>query len=195
MATQTLDETDQTHLEVTEQNQTTSEDTANLPPSVENTENILGQDEVKVESNPDLTHQEVMNIVRTSLGQVLQDPLLCDLPSDVTTEEINLQLALEYGQAMTVNVRRQDGEVLPVVVLQGGTVEDLKQALKRHIVMKQKREGNIRAISWRYTWRTYWLAFQGQKLDDDNRKIKDYGIRNKDEICFMKRLNTKEIGY
>ena len=60
----------------------------------------------------ELTHKQVMDVVRTSLHDILQDPLLCDLPSDVTTEEINLQLALEYGQAMTVNVRKQDGEVL-----------------------------------------------------------------------------------
>ena len=60
----------------------------------------------------DLTHKQVMDVVRTSLQDILQDPLLGDLPSDVTTEEINLQLALEYGQAMTVNVRKQDGEVL-----------------------------------------------------------------------------------
>ena len=39
------------------------------------------------------------------------DPLLMDLHSAVTVEEINAQIALEYGQAMTVNVKRGDGEV------------------------------------------------------------------------------------
>ena len=34
-----------------------------------------------------------------------------DLHSAVTVEEINAQIALEYGQAMTVNVKRGDGEV------------------------------------------------------------------------------------
>ena len=40
------------------------------------------------------------------------DPLLCDLPTEITLEEINSQIALEYGQAMVVNVRRADGTVL-----------------------------------------------------------------------------------
>ena len=40
------------------------------------------------------------------------DPLLCDLPKEITLEEINSQIALEYGQAMVVNVRRADNVVL-----------------------------------------------------------------------------------
>ena len=40
------------------------------------------------------------------------DPLLSDLHTAVTLEEINSQIALEYGQAMTVNVLRLDGQVL-----------------------------------------------------------------------------------
>ena len=39
------------------------------------------------------------------------DPLLMDLHSAVTIEEINAQIALEYGQAMTVNVKRGDAEI------------------------------------------------------------------------------------
>ncbi|XP_038943051.1 U11/U12 small nuclear ribonucleoprotein 25 kDa protein isoform X4 [Rattus norvegicus] len=45
---------------------------------------------------------------------VVQDPLLCDLPIQVTLEEVNSQIALEYGQAMTVRVCKMDGEVLCV---------------------------------------------------------------------------------
>ncbi len=97
-----------THQIIEEENsQCTREDAPCLSANTER-----DQEEAKVDPNSELTHQEVMGIVKTSLQQILTDPLLCDLPSDVTTEEINLQLALEYGQAMTVNVRRQDGEVL-----------------------------------------------------------------------------------
>ncbi|KAK2148795.1 hypothetical protein LSH36_482g01014, partial [Paralvinella palmiformis] len=42
-----------------------------------------------------------------------------------------------------------------------------------------------------YIWKTYWLYFQGQKLMDDHRKIKEYGIGNKDEVTFIKRLRQK----
>ncbi|XP_035573323.1 U11/U12 small nuclear ribonucleoprotein 25 kDa protein isoform X1 [Canis lupus baileyi] len=43
---------------------------------------------------------------------VVQDPLLCDLPIQVTLEEVNSQIALEYGQAMTVRVCKMDGEIM-----------------------------------------------------------------------------------
>lgn len=40
------------------------------------------------------------------------DPLLYDLPPEVTLEEVNSFIALEHGQAMLVNVQRADGQVL-----------------------------------------------------------------------------------
>ena len=40
------------------------------------------------------------------------DPLLYDLPTEVTLEEINSCIALEYGQAMVVNVRKANDEVM-----------------------------------------------------------------------------------
>jgi len=40
------------------------------------------------------------------------DPLLCDLHTEVTLEEIKSQIALEHGKAITVNVRRADEIVL-----------------------------------------------------------------------------------
>jgi len=40
------------------------------------------------------------------------DPLLCDLHTEVTLEEIKSQIALEHGKAITVNVRRADDVVL-----------------------------------------------------------------------------------
>ena len=41
-----------------------------------------------------------------------EDPLLRDLPAGVTLEEVNSAIAVEYGQAMIVNVNRADGETL-----------------------------------------------------------------------------------
>ena len=40
------------------------------------------------------------------------DPLLCDLHTEVTLEEIKSQIAVEHGKAITVNVRRADDVVL-----------------------------------------------------------------------------------
>ncbi|XP_034877669.1 U11/U12 small nuclear ribonucleoprotein 25 kDa protein isoform X2 [Mirounga leonina] len=78
---------------------------------------------------------------------VVQDPLLCDLPIQVTLEEVNSQIALEYGQAMTVRVCKMDGEIMPVVVVQNATVLDLKKAIQRYVQLRQEREGGIQHIS------------------------------------------------
>jgi len=150
---------------------------------------------VKVEPDSELglSHQEALSVVQTILTDVLShDPLLSDLPSCVTLEEVNSQIALEYGQAMTVNVCKADGEVLPVVVEQKATVLDLKKAIGRHVNLKQSREGRKTKLNWRYVWRTYWLYFNGQKLMEDKKPIKEYGIRNKAEITFIKRLRDKQ---
>ena len=40
------------------------------------------------------------------------DPLLRDLDTHVTLEEVNSMIALEYGQAMVVNIRRVDNEIV-----------------------------------------------------------------------------------
>ncbi|KAF6727744.1 U11/U12 small nuclear ribonucleoprotein 25 kDa protein [Oryzias melastigma] len=85
---------------------------------------------------------------RKGLARLVQDPLLCDLPIQVTLEEVNSQIALEYGQAMTVKVVKADGEVMPIVVVQNATVLDLKKAICRFMELKQQREGGVKHVSW-----------------------------------------------
>ncbi|KAI2666066.1 U11/U12 small nuclear ribonucleoprotein 25 kDa protein [Labeo rohita] len=152
-------------------------------------------DEIKEEQEEDeeeaLPHSEFLDIFEEGLALMVQDPLLCDLPIQVTLEEVNSQVALEYGQAMTVRVCKADGEVMPIVVVQSATVLDLKKAIRRYMELKQQREGGVKHISWKYVWRTFHLVFNGEKLEDDKRKLKDYGIRNRDEVTFLKKLRRK----
>lgn len=139
------------------------------------------------------SHQDAMALIKENLKVLLCDPLLCDLPADVTLDEVNSQIALEYGRSMTVNVRRADDKLYAVVVTQTATVRDLKAAIKRHVTLKLGRDTSRpqKKVSWRYVWRTYWLTFEGQKLTEESRLLKDYGIRNRDEVTFIKRLHQK----
>ncbi|KAI5091587.1 U11/U12 small nuclear ribonucleoprotein 25 kDa protein [Silurus meridionalis] len=131
------------------------------------------EDEDEEEDEEALPHSEFLDIFEEGLALIVQDPLLCDLPIQVTLEEVNSQIALEYGQAMTVRVCKADGEVMPIVVVQSATVLDLKKAIQRYLELKQQREGGIKHISWRYVWRTFHLAFNGERLEDDKKKLKD----------------------
>uniref|UniRef100_A0A2K5CU12 SNRNP25 ubiquitin-like domain-containing protein n=1 Tax=Aotus nancymaae TaxID=37293 RepID=A0A2K5CU12_AOTNA len=107
-----------------------------------------------------------VHVFQEGLAVVVQDPLLCDLPTQVTLEEVNSQIAI------TVRVCKMDGEVMPVVVVQSATVLDLRKAIQRYVQLKQEREGGIQHISWSYVWRTYHLTSAGEKLTEDRKKQK-----------------------
>uniref|UniRef100_A0A8C5Q850 SNRNP25 ubiquitin-like domain-containing protein n=1 Tax=Leptobrachium leishanense TaxID=445787 RepID=A0A8C5Q850_9ANUR len=108
--------------------------------NLENDLNLEDVDEI-------LPHAEITDIFQEGLAMLVQDPLLCDLPIQVTLEEINSQIALEFGQAMTVKICKASGEVMPVVIVQNATVLDLKRAIQRYIQLKHQREGGIQHIS------------------------------------------------
>ncbi|XP_052408733.1 U11/U12 small nuclear ribonucleoprotein 25 kDa protein [Carassius gibelio] len=149
------------------------------------------QEDEEEDDEEALPHSEFLDIFEEGLALMVQDPLLCDLPIQVTLEEVNSQVALEYGQAMTVRVCKADEEVMPIVVVQSATVLDLKKAICRYMELKQQREGGVKHISWKYVWRSFHMVFNGEKLEDDKRKLKDYGIKNRDEVTFLKNLRRK----
>ncbi|XP_022088923.1 U11/U12 small nuclear ribonucleoprotein 25 kDa protein-like [Acanthaster planci] len=157
---------------------------------------VTSQDECQRAPTPgEVTHHEAMKIMRDGLAEIIRDdPLLSDLPAEVTAEEVGLQIALEYGQAMTVNVQKFTGELMPIVVLQGARVQDLKHAIQRYVTLKESRKGSQVSISWKYIWRTYSLCYEGEQLDK-NKKLKEYGIRNRDTVTFVKRLRHQGYKY
>ncbi|NXU27920.1 SNR25 protein, partial [Thalassarche chlororhynchos] len=81
-----------------------------------------------------------------------------------------------------------------VVVVQNASVLELKKALRRHVQLRQARQGGGQHLSWgagpggKYIWRTYHLTYAGEKLADDRKKLREYGIRNRDEVSFIKKL-------
>lgn len=152
----------------------------------------IAEEQSNIESCESLSHQAAVDILEATLSELIQnDPLLSNLPAQVTLEEVNSQIALEYGQAMTVYVNKANGDKMPIVIEQKATVLDLKKAIERYVMLKQMREDGTRNVSWRYTWRTYWLYFDGLKLSEDNKELRDYGIRNRAELIFLKKLKEK----
>ncbi|XP_042293841.1 U11/U12 small nuclear ribonucleoprotein 25 kDa protein [Sceloporus undulatus] len=148
------------------------------------------QEQHQEEEEAEPAHAAALALWQSGLARLVRDPLLCDLPAQVTAEEISSQVALEYGQAMTVRVRRADAPEapLPVVVVQNASVAELKKAIQRFVQLRQEREGGVQHLGWRYVWRTYCLVFGGEKLTDDRKKLREYGIRNRDEVTFVKKL-------
>ena len=107
--------------------------------------------------------------------------------SELTSENIQQRLDLETGRSWLLFIRRTDNQVVPINIPQEATVFDVKNAYKRAI----RKANYSQRLNWRYVWRTYWLTFDGQKLVDEKRKIKEYGIKNRSELKFLKRLRQK----
>ena len=56
------------------------------------------------------SHSEFMALALNTISEIVRDPLLKDLHSEPSVEEVNSQIALEHGRAITVNVVQQDEE-------------------------------------------------------------------------------------
>lgn len=67
-------------------------------------------------------------------------------------------------------------------------MRDLKRAIQRAFNLKQQRLKSKTKVSWRYVWRTYQLQHEGNVMRDDRELVASYGVRNKSEIRFVKKL-------
>ncbi|CAB3380350.1 Hypothetical predicted protein [Cloeon dipterum] len=140
------------------------------------------------------SHDDIVQMTKTALNTLIKnDPLLCDLPEDVTLDEIKAQVAVLQGTALSINVHREDGEVVKVIVDQrDATVSHLKRAFMRSTQLRLlRKQGRKVAISWKHIWKTNWLVFNGVKLQNDNAKLRDLGITNRANVSFAKRYRDK----
>ncbi len=149
----------------------------------------------EVEVDRDRSHQEVMDLVKKTLDSLLAaDPILENLPTAVTLEEVQSLIALEHGQAIHIEIHREDGTSLDVIIQQNATVGQFKRAVERATELKLSRDADHHRrcrINWKYVWKTYWLYAHGVKLKDDRATLKDCAISSNDRVSFIKRLKEK----
>lgn len=151
----------------------------------------MGDDLEKEIAN--LSHEDLLEISESTIKKIIAtDELLKDLPLDVTNEEVLSQVAVCQGRSITVTILRYSESPLNVVIpQQGATVKDLKSAIQRNFSLRQQREKIKSKISWKYVWKTYNLQHEGMTLKRNRDLVTDYGVRNKSELKFVKRLNNK----
>ena len=63
-------------------------------------------------ASEELSHMEVMKKAKELVSSLLSDSALNDLPPDCDADEVSTLLALEQGRAITINLKRFDGEVI-----------------------------------------------------------------------------------
>lgn len=154
-------------------------------------------------------HQHLRNETRERLKNLfVNTPSLRDLSYDVTPEEIAAEIAIVNGVSIKVYVTREPYQQLMVIVSKNGTVRDLKAAIRRTFIAQRNRQRSnqqsdandapqskprnsgetIPNISWKYIWRTYYLQHGSDALVDDEKTLREYDVRNKTVLNFVKRI-------
>lgn len=60
--------------------------------------------------------------------------------------------------------------------------------MQRSFNLKQQRLRSKTKVSWNYVWKTYHLQHDTVIMKDDKEFVGNYGVRNKSEIRFVKKL-------
>ncbi|XP_063980499.1 U11/U12 small nuclear ribonucleoprotein 25 kDa protein-like [Diachasmimorpha longicaudata] len=141
----------------------------------------------------EFSHEELVNLTREAIYKIIEsDPLFRGLPSDATVEEIKAQTAVAQGQAITVYLNRGKLPRLAIVIApHSTTVLDLKKAIECQTNLSLKREKVHKKISWKHVWKKYHIYFDQIPLNNDKENIKSYGVANKVELHYRKRLREK----
>ncbi|XP_074276578.1 uncharacterized protein LOC141600280 isoform X2 [Silene latifolia] len=87
-----------------------------------------------------------------------------------------------------VTIVKLDGSSFEVDVGKMATIAELKLAVERrfnHLPIKGTDD-----ISWRHVWGHFCLCYRGQKLLNDSDFIKDYGIKDGDQLRFIRHVSV-----
>ncbi|KAL2928208.1 U11/U12 small nuclear ribonucleoprotein 25 kDa protein [Bienertia sinuspersici] len=86
-----------------------------------------------------------------------------------------------------LTVVKLDGSRFVIEVMKMATVADLKQAVESAFShLPTKGPGKI---SWRHVWTQFCLSYCGQKLLNDKEYIKNYGVKDGDELRFVRHVS------
>lgn len=86
-----------------------------------------------------------------------------------------------------LTVVKLDGSSFGIEVLRMATISDLKEAVESAFShLPNKGPGKI---SWRHLWAQFCLSYRGQELLNDSEYIKSYGVRDGDELRFVRHVS------
>ncbi|KAJ4958009.1 hypothetical protein NE237_025120 [Protea cynaroides] len=108
--------------------------------------------------------------------------------------DVSSRLSFSYHklpqQLFKLSILKLDGSSFDVQVARTGSVADLKQAIEDFFNFSPKEDGG--QISWSHVWGHFCLSFEGQKLLNDKAYIRSFGIRDGDQLCFIRHLSINQ---
>ncbi|XP_044016576.1 U11/U12 small nuclear ribonucleoprotein 25 kDa protein-like [Aphidius gifuensis] len=145
------------------------------------------------ENQQQFNHDDLVKLTKDAIEKIIEsDPLFSGLHGEATIDEIKAQTAVAQGQAITLYLNRGKLSKLSIVVAPNNTtINDLKKSIKRQTNLSLIRKNIIKKISWKSVWKKYDLCFDDVVLDDDNENIKTYGISNRTELHYKKKIYKK----
>lgn len=91
-------------------------------------------------------------------------------------------------QPLMLSVLKLDGSCFDIQVKRSATVAELKGAVES--VFSHMPENGPGKISWLHVWWHFCLCYAGQKLLDDADYIANFGIKDGDQLQFVRHVTT-----
>ncbi|EXB67276.1 hypothetical protein L484_025757 [Morus notabilis] len=102
-------------------------------------------------------------------------------------DDVSRYQKLPQLQHLKLSVLKLDGSVFEVQVVKSATVAELKSAIEEFFSSLPK-EGQDK-ISWSLVWGHFCLCYEGQKLINDKSNIRNYGIKEGDQLQFIRHMS------
>ncbi|KAG2713334.1 hypothetical protein I3760_04G172300 [Carya illinoinensis] len=97
-------------------------------------------------------------------------------------------------QPLKLSVHKLDGSCFELFVARTATIAELKEAVEEvfgHISPDDQDREDV-TISWCLVWSHFCLCYKGQKLVDDKAYIRLYGIKDEDQLYFVRHLSIND---
>ncbi|KAH9310900.1 hypothetical protein KI387_025935, partial [Taxus chinensis] len=91
-----------------------------------------------------------------------------------------------------LSILKMDNTSFDIRVSRRASVRELKQAVQREFGASQGEEEG--KISWGHVWGNFCLTYQAHKLVDDSSLLSSFGIKDSDQLCFIRHFSSANQG-
>ncbi|KAK3219334.1 hypothetical protein Dsin_013304 [Dipteronia sinensis] len=92
---------------------------------------------------------------------------------------------------LRLSVLKLDASLFDVYVSRNATVEELKQAIEEVFTLSPSEGQGM--ISWTHVWGHFCLCYEGQKLVNDKARIRDFKIKDGDQLQFTRHMSINYL--
>ncbi|XP_034700615.1 U11/U12 small nuclear ribonucleoprotein 25 kDa protein-like [Vitis riparia] len=128
------------------------------------------------------------------LGPVFLEACMCGIASSSSPqpEDCGIRESFAYQklpqQLLRLSVLKLDGSCFEIQVPKGASIAELKEAVVKAFGQTQE-EGQTK-ISWSLVWLHFCLCYKRWKLFDDKMYIRDFRIKDGDQLQFVRHLSV-----